>query len=72
MASTQTVSIYDTITSQIIAMLEAGAGECKLPWHRNGAPLYRPMNAATKKPYRGVNVIALWASAEAQHYGHGL
>lgn len=72
MASTQTASIYDTITSQIITMLEAGAGECKLPWHRSGAPHYRPMNAATKKPYRGVNVIALWASAEAQHYSHGL
>ena len=37
MASTQTASIYDTITSQIITMLEAGAGECKLPWHRSGA-----------------------------------
>ena len=72
MASTHTASIYDTITSQIIAMLETGAGECKLPWHRSGAPLHRPKNAATGKPYRGVNVLALWASAEAQEYGHGL
>jgi len=29
------------------------------------------MNAATGKAYRGVNVLALWASAEAQDFGHG-
>lgn len=72
MASIQTASIYDTITNQIIAALEAGAGKFSLPWHRSNAPLTRPMNAATRKTYRGVNVLALWASAEAQDFGHGL
>ena len=31
MASTQTATIYDTITSQIIASLEVGAGKFSLP-----------------------------------------
>ena len=72
MASTQTASIYDTITNQIIASLEVGAGKFSLPWHRCSTPLSRPMNAVTLKTYRGVNVLALWASAEAQDFGHGI
>lgn len=72
MASTHTASIYDTITNQIIASLEVGAGKFSLPWHRSNTPLSRPMNAVTRKTYRGVNVLALWASAEAQDFGHGL
>jgi antirestriction protein ArdC len=72
MASTTTASIYDTITNQIIAALEHGTDTFSLPWHRSTAPLSRPMNAATGKAYRGVNVLALWASAETQDFGHGL
>lgn len=72
MASTATASIYDTITNQIIAALERGTGDYTLPWHRSGAPLTRPVNAVTRKAYRGVNVLALWASAEAQDFEHGL
>ena len=72
MASTATASIYDTITNQIIAALERGTGDYTLPWHRSSAPLTRPVNAVTRKAYRGVNVLALWASAEAQDFGHGL
>ena len=34
-----------------------------MPWHRSGVS--RPVNALTKKSYRGVNVVALWAAAEA-------
>lgn len=72
MARTATASIYDTITNQIIAALERGTGDYTLPWHRSSAPLTRPINAVTRKAYRGVNVLALWASAEAQDFGHGL
>lgn len=72
MASTTTASIYDTITNQIIAALERGTGDYTLPWHRSSAPLTRPVNAVTREAYRGVNVLALWASAEAQDFGHGL
>jgi antirestriction protein ArdC len=72
MARIQTASIYETITAQIITAIEAGTGACTFPWHRSASPLTRPINAVTKKPYRGVNVLALWASAEGQDFGHGL
>ncbi len=72
MATTASVSIYDTNTNQINAALERGTGDYTLPWHRSSAPLTRPVNAVTRKAYRGVNVLALWASAEAQDFGHGL
>ena len=72
MAHTKTANIYDTITNQIIAALEHGTEKFSLPWHRSTSPLSRPVNAVSKNAYRGVNVLALWASAEAQDYGHGL
>jgi antirestriction protein ArdC len=31
----------------------------------------RPVNIASKKAYRGVNVVALWAYAEASGYSSG-
>src|ERR1700722_453943 len=31
----------------------------------------RPVNIASKKPYRGVNVLALWATAEEKGYTSG-
>lgn len=64
--------IHQHVTDQIIAMLEKGAGEFQLPWHRPGSSATRPVNAATKAPYRGVNILALWAAAEEHGYGSGL
>lgn len=61
--------VYEEITDRVIAAIEAGAGEWQMPWHRSGVS--RPLNARTKKPYRGVNVVALWVAAEARHYGSG-
>jgi antirestriction protein ArdC len=59
--------IYESITYRVIAAIEEGAGEWQMPWHRSGVG--RPLNAHTKKPYRGVNVVALWAAADAYGYG---
>ena len=28
--------VYTRITAEIIAAIEAGAGECRLPWHHDG------------------------------------
>jgi antirestriction protein ArdC len=61
--------VYEAITNRVIAAIEAGAGQWQMPWHRSGVS--RPVNAHTKKPYRGVNVVALWAAAEAYQYGCG-
>ena len=64
-------TIYDTITNQIVAAIEAGAGSYRMPWHCRGGDLTSPSNAVTGKPYRGVNVLTLWMMAEAKGYGSG-
>ena len=61
--------VYEGITDRVIAAIEAGAGEWQMPWHRSGVS--RPVNAHTKNVYRGVNVVALWAAADAYSYSSG-
>jgi hypothetical protein len=43
----------------------------RLPWHRAAGNVMRPVNVASKKPYRGVNVMARWATAEEKGYTSG-
>jgi antirestriction protein ArdC len=62
---------YQAITEKIVAAIEAGVGEYRMPWHRSGATIARPINALTTKPYQGVNVVALWANATLQRFGSG-
>jgi antirestriction protein ArdC len=63
--------VHRVVTDKIIAAIEAGAGEFKMPWHSPGAPVGRPVNASTKQRYRGINVVALWAQAMLAGYGSG-
>ncbi|MCP5385446.1 MAG: DUF1738 domain-containing protein [Novosphingobium sp.] len=58
-------SLFEQVTEKIIAAIEAGAGTYKMPWHSTGAA--RPVNVSGQ-PYRGINVLLLWA--EAQHAGY--
>ena len=46
--------VYESVTNRIIETIEQGAKEWHMPWHRSGVS--RPLNALTKKSYRGVNV----------------
>jgi antirestriction protein ArdC len=57
-------SLYEEITSKIIAELEAGRLPWVQPWGSAGvrAPLGLPKNAATGRTYSGINVLILWAS----------
>ena len=59
--------VYTRITNQIIASIEAGADAFQMPWHSEGSVL-RPVNAFNGKPYRGVNVLALWCAADEAGY----
>jgi antirestriction protein ArdC len=56
-------NIYEIVTDRIITSLNAGIIPWEKPWQ---SPSYRggpfPRNFRTGKPYRGVNVILLWAS----------
>ena len=59
---------YCTVTKQIMAAIEAGAGTCKMPWHAGIVSMTMPINAATEVPYRGINIVSLWASASVRRY----
>jgi antirestriction protein ArdC len=64
--------IHQHITDKIVSAIERGAGDFRLPWHRSAGSILRPVNIASKKAYRGVNVVALWAYAEEFGYSSGV
>ena len=43
-----------------------------MPWHTTGAPGSFPRNAASRKPYRGINTLILAATAQQHGYPTGL
>lgn len=62
MTNTQTKSdIHQDITDRIVAAIEAGAGEFKMPWHADAARQI-PQNIASGNNYRGINILALWVA----------
>ena len=67
-AGNDRASLYDDITSKIIADLEAGRFPWVQPWGTATAkaPLAMPRNAATGRHYSGINVLILWG-AVIQH-----
>lgn len=62
--------IYETVTSAIVARIEAGD---VLPWHQPwkaghaAGPVSRPLRH-NGQPYSGINVLWLWLAAEAHGY----
>jgi antirestriction protein ArdC len=56
--------VYEQITNAIVSAIEEGANKYEMPWHA----LSMPLNAIKRKPYRGVNVLMLWATAQKQAY----
>jgi len=59
----QKLNIYQMVTDRIIASLERGVIPWEKPWK---APNYKdgsfPRNLQTGRPYRGINVMLLWAT----------
>jgi antirestriction protein ArdC len=57
-------SLYDEITTKIIADLETGRVPWVQPWGSAAAkaPLAMPRNAATGRRYSGINVLILWGA----------
>jgi antirestriction protein ArdC len=53
-------SLYQEITDKIIAELEHGHVPWVQPWAGAAAPLGLPKNAATERPYSGINILILW------------
>jgi antirestriction protein ArdC len=59
-------NLYSEVTQRIVAQLEAGTP----PWVREWKAIGRgnvPMNAITRRPYSGCNVIMLWMRGYPTH-----
>ncbi len=52
---TITKDVYSLITDRIIELLDAGTIPWRKPWTEKGIP----MNAISKRPYRGINLLLL-------------
>jgi len=63
--------VYARVTAQIINAIEQGVGNWRTPWHTSGRYAFSPINATSKKPYRGINTVCLWAAAQAKGYERG-
>jgi antirestriction protein ArdC len=67
-------NLYAAITQHIVAAIASGhaTGTWTMPWHTTGAPGSFPRNAASHKPYRGINSLILSATAQQHGYRTGL
>jgi len=65
------LDVYRRVTDSIITAIEAGVGNWRMPWHTSGKYAFSPINATSKKPYRGINTVCLWAAAQAKGYDSG-
>jgi len=57
------IDLYEQVTSQIIAALEAGTR----PWSPSWATATLPLRS-NRIPYRGINIMLLWASTQLGGY----
>ena len=69
--ATEKQDVYSRVTSQIVNAIEAGVSNWRMPWHTSGKFAFSPINVTSKKPYRGINTVCLWAAAQAKGYERG-
>src|SRR3954469_24446588 len=69
MQRTEKQDIYTRITNQIVSHLEEGVRPWVRPWNAEHAAgrITRPLRY-NGKPYSGINVLSLWASAMVQDF----
>jgi antirestriction protein ArdC len=63
--------VYRKVTDAIINAIEQGVGNWKMPWHTSGRFAFSPINVTSRKPYRGINTLCLWAASQAKGYESG-
>src|SRR4051812_39435924 len=69
--SSEKRDVYASVTTQIVDAIEKGVGNWRMPWHTSGRFASSPINVTSRKAYRGINTVCLWAAAEAKGYGSG-
>jgi len=65
-----TDDIYTRVTNSIVEALERGTPPWCRPWSAVAYP--QPINATTRRPYRGVNFLTLQLHATAQGYARNV
>ena len=63
-------NVYEQVTNQIIEQLENGVPPWRRPWATIGGGM--PSNVVSGKPYRGVNILLLWATSQAKGFDSNL
>src|SRR6185295_13448416 len=69
--ATEKLDVYRKVTDQIVTAIERGAGTWRMPWHTSGRFAFSPINVASRKFYRGINTVCLWAAAQSKGYASG-
>lgn len=60
---------FETIATKIAAAIESGnVGSYQMPWHNVRGGIVFPVNAVSKKFYRGVNTLNLWCAQMDKGY----
>ena len=70
--SAKTDAFYEKLTADLIKVMKTSGAHWDKPWQAIFGSLDFPMNAWTKKPYHGGNVMALWFTALAAGYETGV
>ncbi|MFM2043994.1 MAG: hypothetical protein RLY86_2570, partial [Pseudomonadota bacterium] len=60
--------LYQAVTERLIGEIAAGRLPWVQPWRSSGRAPGLPHNAATGRPYRGVNVLLLWDAVRRGGY----
>lgn len=69
---TRTQEIIEEMVDKIVANLNGDSGEWEKPWTQVLGGQGVPTNATTQRPYRGFNVLMLWAVGYDAGYQHQL
>src|SRR5437773_4510572 len=69
--ATEKPDVYQRVTSRIVNAIEQGVRNWRMTWHTSGKFAFSPVNVTSKKPYRGINTVCLWAAAQAKGYARG-
>lgn len=65
-------TLYDDITSRIMAQLEAGRLPWVQPWDAGQAAVGLPYNVVSDRRYSGINILTLWHAVVVRGFrGHG-
>lgn len=63
--------VYQKVTDAIVNAIQQGVGTWRMPWHTSGRYAFSPINVTSRKFYRGINTVCLWAAAESKGYESG-